>query len=170
MIYPPLPKKTLEKHLVQAYKNEFPEEFLELLEYVNGFNLFFTRVNYGEDFFAYNLFTIFGLPMTAPFARKPNMEEPHDITIEDLRRHKKTPKAWLKCGQYVNNFNFSEICDIFIDTKSNIVYSCEAFKNKKDTKDLKIINEWSTLDDCLCEIFNSNLECKEEYFWTPNKK
>ena len=92
----------------------------------------------------------------APRPRTQDAEEPFDLRIEDLARHKDIPDTWIKCGTYTKDYNFDIQNDIFIDTTSNHVFSCP--KNQKN-----IINNWSSLDDCLCDIFDSFSDCKFEY-------
>ena len=103
-------------NLIKQYKNKFPEEYLYLLEHINGADFHWLRVDMENgDGFAYSLLTIFGLPITPPFARDKDMEEPFDVRIEDLNRTFRTPDSWLKFGQYVYDLLTDEIRDLYID-------------------------------------------------------
>lgn len=152
-----LDDKTMKQFLDNAYKNKFPEEYKEFLRYSNGANLFIVKLNSTEGFsFAHNLFSIYGLPRTPPFGRAMDMEEPFDLRIEDLARHKDTPKTWLKCGSYCIDCNVEVDTSIFIDTESGKVFAC----NKDDPT---VLDSWDNFDECFCSIFDSYLDCKTEY-------
>lgn len=159
MLFAPLTKEYYDVHLISQYKNKFPDEYLYLLEYINGFDLFNVRIKSNAFQFAYSILTIFGLPVTPPYSRQPDMEEPADLRVEDnLRRHRKTPSSWLKCGQFIKNYNFNDVYALYIDTKTGKVFSTIA-----DAKKFKIEDEWENLDSCLCSIYNEYKDCKEEY-------
>lgn len=156
MLFQPLTKEYINTYLISEYKNNFPEDYLSFLLYTNGANLYNVRLRISDFSIAHPLFVIFGLPITPPFNRPQDMEEPFDLRVEDLARHKSLPKTWLKCGTYTKDYNFDIQYDIFIDTLSNQVYSC--CKNQRD-----IVDSWSNLDECFCSIFNSFVDCKYEY-------
>ena len=156
MLFKPITKEYANKYLIKEYKNNFPDEYLHFLFYTNGANLFNVKLNIQSFKIAHPLFVVFGLPLTPPLGRDQDMEEPFDLRIEDLARHKDTPETWIKCGTYIKDYNFDVQNDIFIDTTSNHVFSCH--KNQKD-----IIDNWNSLDDCLCDIFDSFSDCKSEY-------
>ncbi len=160
MLFAPLTKEYYNVHLISQYKNKFPEEYLHLLEHVNGFELLKVRLLSRQvGFFASSILTIFGLPVTPPYSRQPDMEEPFDLRVEDnLRRHRKTPSSWLKCGQFIKNYNFNDVYALYIDTDNGKVYSIIS-----DAKKFKIEDEWENLDSCLCSIYNEYKDCKEEY-------
>ncbi len=156
MLFKPLTQEYANNFLINEYKNTFPDEYLRFLFYTNGANLFNVKLNIQGFSIAHPLFVIFGLPLTPLSCRAQDMEEPFDLRIEELARHKDIPDAWIKCGTYTKDYNFDIQNDIFIDTTSNHVFSCQ--KNKKN-----IINNWNSLDDCLCDVFDSFSECKLEY-------
>lgn len=158
MLFVGLEEALIDDYLVSEYKLPFPEAYKELLRRFNGANLFTVKINNKKirRSFAYNLFTIYGLPRTDPFSRPEFLEEPYDLRIEDLARHKKLPKTWLKCGSYCKDCNISVITDIFIDTESKKAFAC--VKN-----DCEITESWDSLDECLCSIFDSFADCRDEY-------
>ncbi|MBO5269928.1 MAG: SMI1/KNR4 family protein [Clostridia bacterium] len=146
----------LDEFLISQYKNPFPKEYAEFLRYSNGASLFMYKIKSGEFEFAGSNLDILGLPRTAPYGRAADMEEPFDVRIEDLRRHKKIPNTWLKCGCYAYQYKFGGRADIFIDTETHRVYSCIV-----DEAD--VLEEWDTLDDCLCDIFIRASKSESEY-------
>ncbi|MBE6772512.1 MAG: hypothetical protein E7547_10275 [Ruminococcaceae bacterium] len=156
MLFIPLTQEYANNFLIDEYKNNFPDEYLRFLFYTNGANLFNVKLNIQGFGIAHPLLVVFGLPLTPPLSRTQDAEEPFDLRIEDLARHKDIPDTWIKCGTYTKDYNFDIQNDIFIDTTSNHVFSCP--KNQKN-----IINNWSSLDDCLCDIFDSFSDCKFEY-------
>ena len=156
MLFKPLSDEHIEEYLIKQYNNKFPKDYIEFLKYSNGANLNTVKMKTDKFSFASSLFIIFGLPRTPPFNRPFDMEEPFDMRIEDLARHKELPKTWLKCGTYIRNYNFNIQNDIFIDTKTNKVYAC--IKNKKD-----IVDSWDNLDECFCSILDSFANSKLEY-------
>lgn len=160
MLFKPLCDKYIEEYLSNSYKNKLPQEYINFLKYSNGANLYSVKLITDKFTFAHPLFVIFGLPMTPPFSRAKDMEEPFDVRMEDLGRHKDLPNTWLKCGTYTREYNFNIQNDIFIDTKSNKVYACA--KNQKD-----IIDSWNNLDVCFCNIYRSFSGCKFEYEFIP---
>ena len=161
MLFARLPRQLYEEHLIKQYKNKFPEEYLYLLEHINGADFHWLRINMENgDGFAYSLLTIFGLPITPPFARAMDMEEPFDVRIEDLNRTVSTPDSWLKFGQYIYDLPTDEIRDLYIDTETGRVMAC--LKKKKLGKN-KIIQEWDNMDLCLCEVFRYTAKHWEEY-------
>lgn len=150
-LYKGLEQKHIKTFLVDAYENEMPKEYLELIEVFNGLNLFTVKINYkgekGEFSFACPRFMIFGIPRTSSQNRKKDEEEPFDIRIEDLARHRKISKKWLKVGCYMKSMEDETYHDIFVDTYDGNVYIC--IKNK-----CKIDESWSSLDACLCELYD----------------
>lgn len=156
MLFKPITQNIANEFLIDEYKNNFPDEYLRFLFYTNGANLFNVKINIQGFSIAHPLFVVFGLPLTPPLGRAQDTEEPFDLRIEDLARHKDIPDTWIKCGTYTKDYNFDIQNDIFIDTTSNHVFSCH--KNNK-----KIIDNWNSLDDCLCDVFDSFSDCKFEY-------
>lgn len=160
MLFKPLSNEYVEEYLVKQYRNDFPIDYINFLKYSNGANLNTIRLKTTKVSFAHPLFVIFGLPLTPPFNRPFDMEEPFDIRIEDLARHNEIPKTWLKCGTYTHNYNFKEQTDIFVDTETNKVYAC--IKNQKE-----IVDSWDNLDECFCSILDSFANSKLEYEYQP---
>jgi hypothetical protein len=160
MLYAPLTDDLINEHLISQYKFAFPKEYIEFLKYSNGADLCIVKMWHnikGKKIpTASVLLSIFGLPMKPPFARPQDEEEPYDVRIEDLARNDKIPAHWLKCGCYTRDYDFNNLYDIFIDTKTGNVYS--TIKNKAD-----ILDSWESLDNCLCDIYASFSDRKSEY-------
>ena len=156
MLFQPLADKYIQSYLVSEYKNNFPKEYMEVLKYSNGANLYRVKLNMDGVSFAHSMFVIFGLPLTSPFGRPLDREEPFDLRIEDLARHNELSDKWLKCGTYTKNFNFNVQNDIFIDTESGHVYACEKNQNT-------IVDSWTNLDECFCNIFETFSDSMYEY-------
>lgn len=155
-----LPEEILNDYLIAACRNPFPEQYAEFLRYSNGASLFCVRLksDNADSGFVVSMLEIFGLPFTPPQQRAKDMEEPYDVRIETLRRGDKISDKWLKCGVFFKKCDFHNRMDIFIDTVTQKVYSCE------DRKD-KINDEWNSLDECLCEIFDSLKDLPEEFIF-----
>lgn len=150
VIYKGLSREYINEHLIDNYKGKIPEVYLSFLEIYNGILLFRVKLNIKDTelSFIHEQLQIFGLPLTAPYMRKDDEEEPADIRIEDLARHKKIPKSWLKFGCYIRDLDFEgDDCDLFIDTVDGHIYSCRRRKNK-------ILEEWKDMDTCLCDIID----------------
>jgi len=156
MLYKPLNDEYIEDYLVSQYANTFPKEYIKFLKYSNGADLCSVKLNTQGVSFACPMFTILGLPLTPPFNRPSDMEEPFDMRVEDLARHDDIPNTWLKCGTYLYDTDFNTDYDIFIDTENGRVYSC--IRRQKE-----IVEQWDTLDECFCSIWDSLKNCKEEY-------
>ncbi|MBR3919184.1 MAG: hypothetical protein IKJ59_10675 [Clostridia bacterium] len=146
MLFAPLMKEHIAEFLVSDYKRTFPTEYIDFLMYSNGANLCAELIEINGFKLAHSMFVLYGLPLTQPLGRPHDMEEPFDIRIEDLSRHKNIPETWLKCGTYVIENSYEDI-DIFIDTETKIVNSCA-----KNTD--KIISTWNDIDSCFCYLFN----------------
>lgn len=160
MLFKPLEEKIIEEFLISQHALKFPNAYIQFLKYTNGADLCNTKVWHTIKKrripTAGGLFTIFGLPRTQPYGRPPEMEEPFDMRIEDLARHKDIPDTWLKCGTYNRNYDLHTQTDIFIDTADEKVYACT--KNQKD-----IVDSWDNLDECFCSIYHSFDDMKDEY-------
>ncbi len=156
MLFKPLKDEYIKEFLVSQYANEFPTEYVKFLKYSNGAVLYTIRLKKPKFEYAFPLFVILGLPLTSPFDRPKDMEEPYDVRIEDLDRHKDLPQAWLKCGKYVKEYKTNTRYDIFIDTTNGKVYSCKE-------KESVVEDSWENLDECFCTIFETFFDCKEEY-------
>lgn len=148
MLFKPLKDEYIEEYLIDVYRNKIPDEYIEFLKYSNGACLYSVKINSGKIQYAYGLFTIYGLPLTPPYDRPQDMEEPFDVRTEDLCRHEDIPESWLKCGKYIKTFDLDMIYDIFIDTETSKVYSC--IRNQ-----CEIVDSWNTLDECFCSIYES---------------
>lgn len=153
--YKGLEQEHIKHFLIDAYKNNMPKEYLELIENFNGIRLFTVKVNYyGKFSFAHPRFAIYGIPMVPPGKRED--EEPFDVRIEDLARHRKISDKWLKVGSYTKNIGDETDHDIFVDTEDGKVYTC-----MKNT--CKIDETWNSLDECLCELYDRLSTTEWEY-------
>ena len=160
MLFEALSQNLIDDFLVSHFSGiTFPEDYIELLKTTNGTNLFFFFFNSGKFSFANSMLVILGLPRTQPFGRPLDMEEPFDIRVENLARHKNIAAHWLKCAIWTQIEDVEKgdnQTDIFIDTVTNKVFACR--KNQDE-----IVKEWSNLDECLCYIIDSFKELKDEY-------
>jgi hypothetical protein len=155
-LFKPLTQDLIDEYLINNYKYHIPDQYIAFLKYSNGMSLFTAKRKFAGFKIASSIFTIFGIPLTPPFVRSQEMEEPFDIRIEDLGRHDDIAENWLKCGSYKKGSNLYVTYDIFIDTTTNRVYSC--IKN-----DNKIVSEWNDFDLCLCDLFDDLKSTKIEY-------
>lgn len=156
MLFRPLQYKSIDKFIIQKYKHHMPKEYVDFLQYSNGANLFYLRLNSKKFTFASLILSVFGLPRNAPFTRPLDEEEPYDIRIESLSFSENLPQTWLKCARYIKDYNFYEPCEVFIDTLTDKVYGC---KKESDI----IVDSWSTLDECFSSIMDSAKDMKPEY-------
>ncbi len=160
MFFEALTQSLIDDFLVEHFSDiTLPEDYVELLKTTNGANLFSVKMNSGKFSFANSMLIILGLPRTQPFGRPLDMEEPFDVRVENLARHKNIPIHWLKCAIWTQLKDVEKgdnQTDIFIDTISNKVYACK--KNHEE-----ILEEWASLDECLCYIVNSFKDLKDEY-------
>lgn len=167
MLYKPLDETIINSFLVSQFTAKFPETYIEFLKYSNGAGLCTTKmwhtIKKERIPTASGLFTIYGLPRTPPYGRPPELEEPFDMRIEDLKRHKDIPRGWLKCGAYTRNYDFYSQTDIFIDPKDEKVYACIREQNE-------IVDSWNNLDECFCSVFHSFDDMKDEYEFVKPKK
>lgn len=100
MFHKGLEQEVIDEFLVSEYKNHFPEEYIEFLKFSNGATLYRVKIKTKKFEFGMERLILFGLPLTPPFSRPMDEEEPFDIRIEDLGRHKLISKKWLKFGCY----------------------------------------------------------------------
>lgn len=160
MFFEALTQSLIDDFLVEHFSDiTLPGDYVELLKTTNGANLFSVKMNSGKFSFANSMLIILGLPRTQPFGRPLDMEEPFDVRVENLARHKNIPIHWLKCAIWTQLKDVEKSdnqTDIFIDTISNKVYACK--KNHEE-----ILEEWASLDECLCYIVNSFKDLKDEY-------
>ncbi len=161
MLFKPLTEEFINEYLVAEYKNILPNEYLNFLKYSNGGMFYMFKIKTERIEYASSSVTIFGIPRTPPFNRSSDMEEPFDIRVEDLRRHKMISKDWLAVGRFrKNNLDNNKLgyeCSLFIDCKTERVYCV-----KLDESD--VMNEWNSFDTCLCELLREASLYKEVYF------
>ena len=158
ILFKGLTDEEINTYLISEYEHNFPKDYETFLKFYNGVDLFFAKVKKGNVEFATSHLTVYGLPRTKPFGRKLDNEEPFDVRIEDTSRNVNIPNIWLKFGSYKRTSAFGERVDLFIDTVDGHVYSC----NRNDDK---IISQWNSFDECLCEIFDQSLLSKEVYVY-----
>ena len=160
-LYKGLDDIVIKKYLIDQYKLPFPKSYANFLNHFNGASLYNIRtIISGVKCVKTNL-SIYGLPLTPPQSRAPDMEEPYDVRIESLGQHKDLPDRWLKIGRYTTGYDFKVLCEIFVDTGDGCVYGV---KKKTDI----IVDKWNNLDDCLCAIFDSFSDLKEEYIYSKD--
>ena len=147
MLFKPLTDELIEEYLKKMYVLPFPKEYEAFLKFTNGANLFTIKWTRAQYSLALCMFCVFGLPRTQPFGRPDDREEPFDVRIEDLSHPDKMPKHRLKIGGYTLPSNYLLRYGIYIDTETERVYS-----HKDD--DPEVAEEWDSLDQCLCEIFD----------------
>ena len=126
MLFEALSQNLIDDFLVSHFSGiTFPEDYIELLKTTNGANLFSVKINSGKFSFANSMLVILGLPRTQPFGRPLDMEEPFDIRVENLARHKNIAAHWLKCAIWTQIEDVEKgdnQTDIFIDTVTNKVF------------------------------------------------
>lgn len=148
MLHAGLERAIMEEQLINLYRNKIPEEYLELIRNFNGMTLYTLKINYGKSFeFAQPLFSIFAIPLTPSNLRAEYGEEPIDIRMMDLERHKDIPSKWLKIGNYMKSVQGDIFYDIFVDTETNRAVVCKRME-------CFVEQEWDSLDECLCDIFD----------------
>ena len=156
ILYEPLTPECIDEYLIKAYKNTVPDQYIQFLRYSNGIELFMFKILYGKFSFAGSNLTIYGIPRTKPFGRPADMEEPFDIRIEDLRRHKDIPDTWLKVGTYRLRYEMGSEADLYIDCNSQRVFS-----TKRDQRNIE--EQWDSFDVCLCDLFQRAQNSRPEY-------
>ena len=159
MFFKRLKNEYLNEYIIPYFEGlSFPNDYKKILEKCNGANLFSIKITKGKFSIAHSMLVLLGLPLTKPFDRPLNMEEPFDIRIENLARHPAIPHDWIKCAIWteIKNIGKGEPTDIFIDSTSCRVYGCA--KNKKD-----VLYTWENLDECFSSIVKSFESLKDEY-------
>ena len=142
-VFPPMPEST-RRALVENYNLPFPDELLHLYEIMNGANLFWTVRSISNNMrIPVCQLAIYGVPLTL---RNPEIIEPFNISVEDLRRPKDTPATWLKFASY-NIVEKSERWDLFVDT---CAYTVTAVKNGEAK--CQVVAKWNSIDECLCNL------------------
>ena len=165
MLFAPLSDAKIKKFLIAEYANHFPEPYIQFLKYTNGANLCMVKMNTSRHSFASSGLTIYGLPMTQPYSRPQDREEPYDVRVEDLGRHESVPNTWLKVGSYYDRSVKPHIMnEIFIDTETDQIHACPKLK-------ADIVANWDSFDDCLCELYQTAIKNPIEYeFISPTKQ
>ncbi len=157
MLFQPLEDALISEYLIGAYRNPIPNEYIQFLKYSNGALLYMFQYAAGRNRFAGISLSIFGIPRTPPFGRPLDMEEPYDIRVEDLRRHPDTPASWLQVGRFSYMYEKSHMdAAIFLDCTTEKAVTC-----KLNTCD--IIETWSGLDECLCDLMDRASQYKDAY-------
>lgn len=155
-----LQEQYIQEYLIDEYKWKMPKQYLELLRFSNGVDLFNVCVVVRKTTVAESLLTIFGLPLKSPYTCLEEME-PFNIWIENLDRHPRIPDWWLKVGVYYEKIDEARR-DIWIDTKTEKIYACRKLEKK-------VVAEWENLDQCLCDIFDRNKD-EMQKFYLENRK
>lgn len=156
MLFRGLEDEYIEEYLVSEYKNPFPEQYKEFLRIYNGAILFWGRLKTSTGIsLACSMITVLGLPRTQPFGRPDDMEEPFDVRIEDLGRHKSLTK-YLKFGTYWRKDSDKRNFDLLINTENGRVISCVR-------RDCVVCEEWNSIDECLCSLFDRCVDLPTEY-------
>jgi len=160
MFFEALSQDLIDDFLVEHFSDiTLPKDYIELLKTTNGANLFSVKINSGKFSFANSMLIILGLPRTQPFGRPLDMEEPFDVRVENLARHKNIPSHWFKFAIWTQLEDVEKgdnQTDVFVDTINNKVFACR--KNQEH-----IIKEWDCMDECLCDIIDSFKDLKDEY-------
>ena len=146
----------IKEYLTDEYKWQIPKQYLELLRFSNGVDLFNVRVFIGETSIAESFLTVFGIPLKSPYTNFLEEIEPFNMWVENLGRHPRIPDWWLKVGVYYEKIDEVRR-DIWIDTKTEKVYACRKLEKK-------VVAEWENLDQCLCDIFDENKDEMQEYY------
>lgn len=145
IVFNPMPQKT-QQCLLDNYKLPFPPELLDIYRTMNGADLFWSTRIIGKKRIPYCRLSIYGIPLTTD--RK--HIEPYNVSIEDLNRPAETPSGWLKFGSYYTPEGTMHRLDMYVDTDQHAVYAVE-----HDNPLCCIVERWSSIDECLCCIFNT---------------
>lgn len=150
IVFEPMPTHIMQR-MVDNYKLDFPKELLELFKNMNGAEFFWTIKYMGAKKIRIPVskLTIYGIPIT----NEREHLEPFNISVEDLGRPKGTPEEWLKFGSYYRPERLSERLDLFANTKNGKVYAIE-----HDRENCCVEQEWDSIDECLCGIFDLLIE------------
>lgn len=146
IVFSPMPQKVMDD-MIYNYLRTFPKELLELFRYMNGAALFWTTCVIGKsgNCIPISCLDIFGVPLTNDRIHI----EPYNISIEDLRRPKETPDSWLKFGAFYRRDNLFDTIWLFVDVDSSKVFAVE-----DNDEVFTVTDHWSSIDDCLCSIFD----------------
>lgn len=150
IIYKPMPEELIDD-LITSYKREIPKDLIQLYRQMNGLDIFWsTRWLSGINLvLPCCTFSVYGVP---PEPRK-NLYQPYNIKIEDLGKPNNTPKSWLKFGSYHDPAQISHIINLYVDTNTLQAYSID-----KESRECRILQQWASLDDCLCSVFDQLAE------------
>lgn len=152
-----LEEQDIQKYLLNQYKWAIPKQYLQLLQYSNGIDLFNVRIIFENNtVFAESFLTIFGIPLKPYYINFLEEREPYSVWTENLGRHWRIPDWWLKVGMYYEKMGEISF-DIWIDTKTEKVYICRKLARK-------VLKEWDNFDECLCSIFDQNKDEMQEYY------
>lgn len=151
VIFAPMPPEVMQS-MIDSYKLSFPKELLTIYKVMNGADFFWTVHIIGEKKMRIpvNFLSIYGIPLT--YDRK--HIEPFNISIEDLDRPKGTPTNWLKFGSFHmpeeshRTEGHIKGSDLFVDVDNG-----EVFATEKRATESCIMANWSSIDECLCSIF-----------------
>lgn len=148
-IYAPM-SSALRTLLIDSYKRSIPDQLLNIYEAANGCNLFWRCMEFGGGKFRIPMaqLSVYGVPGGPNTA---DTIEPYNISVEDLDRSGDTPDHWLKFGSY-RDFRSEDLMeyDLFADVDSGKVHSVVRKAEK-----CQIEQTWDSIDDCLCDLFDS---------------
>ena len=170
MFFEPLTDEEIQEQLVSQYVNEFPQEYIEILKYTNGCNLYGLKLNYMfvkkkkiiHDAMANFGFTVFGIPRVPAYDRPKDEEEPYDLRVEDMDRPGDLiPETWLAFGCCRMSTAFDDMATIYIDTVTHHVHACVMRKGTH-------LKEWNSLEECLREIMTMAEAFPKELFYDIN--
>ena len=153
-IYAPMSSAT-KKHLIESYKRTIPEQLLKIYAVANGCNLFWHCMEIGRKKFKIPMaqLSVYGVPGGPNTA---DTIEPYNISVEDLDRPADTSDTWLKIGSYRDFYSTKPVeYELFADVESGEVYSVI-----RSVPKCNIQQTWSSIDDCLCELFDTIRSCK----------
>lgn len=150
IVFQPMTEETV-NNLVASYRGPFPKDLLHLYRHMNGFALFWTTISLSRAniVIPYCLFSLYGVP---PEPRRYTYQ-PYNIRIEDLAKPNHSPDSWLKFGSYHPPYDIEQFLELYIDTDTQQVYSVD-----KANPECCILQQWDSLDDCLCSVFDQLAE------------
>lgn len=146
IVFAPMPKEVM-NNMICNYKLSFPNELLELYNYMNGADLFWTSCEIGKSNrrIPISRLSIYGIPLTDDRKHL----EPFNISIEDLGRPKGTPKSWLKFGSFYYPEDLFKRKMLFVDVDSLKVFAVD-----ENEVECSIVENWNSIDECLCYVFD----------------
>ena len=170
MFFEPLTDEEIQEQLVSQYVNEFPQEYIEILKYTNGCDLYWLTLHTlyqkrkktvpGSQ--AGSVLTIYGLPRVPAYDRPKDEEEPYDLRVEDMDRPGDLiPETWLAFGCCRMSTRFGDQASLYIDTVTHHVHACVMRKGTH-------LKEWNSLEECLREIMTMAEAFPKELFYDIN--